>query len=45
MISGISTAIMLVAFIGIVAWAYSGARKKDFEEAAHLPLAEEGDVR
>ena len=25
-------------FIGIVVWAWSGARKKDFEEASKLPL-------
>jgi cytochrome c oxidase cbb3-type subunit 4 len=32
------TAIMLVVFIGIVAWAYSGKRRARFEEAARLPF-------
>jgi cytochrome c oxidase cbb3-type subunit 4 len=32
------TVLLLVVFVGIVVWAYSGARKKDFEEAARLPL-------
>jgi cytochrome c oxidase cbb3-type subunit 4 len=42
-VSGIATAVMFVCFIGIVAWAYSSRRRKDFDEAAHLPLADEGD--
>ena len=32
------TVLLLVVFIGIVAWAYSGKRKKDFDEAARLAL-------
>lgn len=32
------TVIVFVVFIGIVLWAYSGRRKKDFDEAARLPL-------
>jgi len=35
---GIYTVVALVAFIYIVVWAFSGKRKKDFEEAARLPL-------
>jgi len=35
------TVLLLVAFIGIVVWAYSGARKKDFDEAARLPLEDD----
>ena len=38
---GISTAFLLVAFIGLVFWAYSGKRKKTFDEAANLPFADE----
>ena len=38
---GFSTLLMLVAFIGLVAWAYSGRRKKSFDEAAQLPFADE----
>ncbi len=32
------TVAMLVLFIGIVAWAWSGKRKARFEAAARLPL-------
>jgi len=32
------TVLLLVTFIGVVIWAYSGARKKDFDEAARLAL-------
>ena len=43
--SGIATAILLVVFVGIIIWAYSGRRKKDFEEAARLPIdAEQRDA-
>jgi len=32
------TLILFVVFIGIVVWAYSGRRKKDFDEAARLAV-------
>ena len=32
------TIVVLVIFLGIVAWAWSGKRKKDFDEAANLPF-------
>ena len=35
------TVLLLVTFLGIVIWAYSSARKKDFEEAALLALDED----
>ncbi|MDZ7828651.1 MAG: cbb3-type cytochrome c oxidase subunit 3 [Halofilum sp. (in: g-proteobacteria)] len=38
------TGILILVFIGIVLWAWSSRRRKDFEEAAHLPLEDE-DVR
>lgn len=38
---GISTAMMLFAFIGVCFWAYSKKRKTAFEEAANLPFAED----
>lgn len=38
MINGIITALLVVLFIGGCFWAYSPRRKKDFEEAANLPL-------
>jgi len=37
-INSVWTVVVFVLFIGIVAWAWSGRRKKDFEEAARLPL-------
>ena len=40
MISGILTAILLVVFIGLWAWAWSHRRRRDFSEAANLPLEE-----
>lgn len=37
----IHTVLMLVAFLGIVWWAYSSKRKSSFDEAANLPFADE----
>jgi cytochrome c oxidase cbb3-type subunit 4 len=47
MVSIATTVLTFVAFLGIVAWAYSRGRKKAFEEAANAPFAlpDEGDVR
>lgn len=39
---GISTALVMAAFIALCVWAYSGKRKKSFDEAAELPFADEG---
>lgn len=41
MTSGIVTAILLAAFLGLVAWAWSKRRKRDFNEASQLPLEED----
>ena len=38
---GLWTALLLVTFAAIVAWAWSGRRKRDFDEAARLPLEED----
>ena len=35
---GLFTLLMLVLFIGIVIWAWSGKRKADFDAASRLPL-------
>lgn len=32
------TAVLFVAFIGIIWWAWSSRRQQDFEAAARLPL-------
>lgn len=38
LIHSIWTVIVFIVFIGIVLWAYSSGRKKDFDEAARLAL-------
>ena len=35
------TVLSLIAFIGIVVWAYGSGRKREFEEAAMLPFTED----
>jgi cytochrome c oxidase cbb3-type subunit 4 len=40
---GVWTAALLAVFAAIVAWAWSGRRKRDFDEAARLPLDEDSD--
>ncbi|MCC5883744.1 MAG: cbb3-type cytochrome c oxidase subunit 3 [Halomonas sp.] len=40
---GIITGLLIIAFLGITWWAYSRRRKPDFEEAAHLPFAEDDE--
>ena len=39
--SSVMTVLMLVAFLAIVAWAYDGRRRAQFEEASMLPFDEE----
>ena len=39
-VRGLFTLICLLAFVGIVFWAYSKRRKKDFDEMAQLPFRE-----
>ena len=38
---GVWTAALLAVFAAIVAWAWSSRRKRDFDEAARLPLDED----
>ena len=40
LVQGIWTIIVLVVFVGIVIWAWSGKRKKHFDEAARIPFDE-----
>ncbi|WP_339460552.1 cbb3-type cytochrome oxidase subunit 3 [Pseudomonas sp. EA_105y_Pfl2_R69] len=40
-IRGLGTAIVFIAFIGVVLWAYSSKRKSSFDEAANLPFADD----
>jgi cytochrome c oxidase cbb3-type subunit 4 len=41
-IGSVVTVVMFAAFVGIVIWAWSGKRKRDFEQAANLPFIEDG---
>jgi cytochrome c oxidase cbb3-type subunit 4 len=41
MIMGLITALLIVIFCGIVGWAYSARRKRDFERMARLPLVDD----
>ena len=43
MVSGIVTGVLLVLFLAGWGWAWSPRRKADFENAARLPLGEEGE--
>jgi len=38
---GFLTAVILFAFVGLFAWAWSSRRKADFEASAALPLEED----
>ncbi len=40
-VQGIITIVVMVTFVGIFAWAYSGRRKKQFDEAANLVFSDE----
>lgn len=40
-IQSVWTVVAFIIFVGIVIWAFSPGRKKDFDEAAQLPLDEE----
>ncbi|MGI3130235.1 cbb3-type cytochrome oxidase subunit 3 [Halopseudomonas pachastrellae] len=40
---GLGTVFAFIAFVGVVIWAYSASKKKDFDEAAQLPFADEED--
>ena len=38
------TIVVMVVFIGIVLWAYSGKRRQRFDEAANIPFNEDRPV-
>lgn len=42
---GITTLLVMIAFLGVVFWAYSKRRKNDFDEAKNLPFADEDDQK
>ena len=37
-LSGIFTALSLIAFVGVACWAYAARRRDVFERAARVPL-------
>ena len=39
---GLITIVAMMAFLGVVWWAYSSANRRRFEEDALLPFADEG---
>jgi cytochrome c oxidase cbb3-type subunit 4 len=41
MISGVITALLLLAFLGIALWAWSARAKPRFDDASRLPLDDE----
>jgi cytochrome c oxidase cbb3-type subunit 4 len=40
-LSGIFTALLILLFAGLVAWAWSSARRESFDASARLPLEED----
>ena len=42
MAHGIWTALLIILFVAMIAWAWSDRRKADFDAAAQLPL-QDGD--
>ena len=41
LIQSIWTIVVMVLFVGIVIWAWSGKRKERFDEAANIPFKED----
>lgn len=39
--SGLMTGLLLLGFIGICIWSWSGKRKESFDRMAHLPLEDD----
>ncbi len=42
-VHGIWTLLLLLIFVGIIAWVWSSKRKRHFEQAAQIPL-QDGDA-
>ncbi len=41
LVRGLATVFAMLAFTGVVIWAWSARPRKDFQEAAQLPLEED----
>ena len=44
MVSGLVTLLLLVLFVAGWIWAWRPARKRDFDDAARLPLSDDEDA-
>jgi len=42
---GFSTVLVMIAFVGVCWWAFGPSRKKQFEDAANAPFADEIDAQ
>jgi len=45
LIQSIWTVVVMVVFIGIVVWAWSGKRKQRFEQAANIPFDDDAPMQ
>ncbi len=45
MLQAIWTVVVMVTFLGIVAWAWSGKRKHDFDAASKLPFDDDNQSK
>ena len=43
-LSGIFTGLLIILFIGLVAWAWSSKRSASFQASARLPLEEDPNI-
>ncbi len=41
LLRGVATVLAMLAFVAVVAWAWNGRRRDDFNRAAQLPLEED----
>jgi cytochrome c oxidase cbb3-type subunit IV len=44
LLRGVATALAMLAFLSVVAWAWSRRRRDSFDAAARLPLEEDPDI-
>jgi cytochrome c oxidase cbb3-type subunit 4 len=44
LVSGLITVVLMLAFIGIIVWAWSSRRRARFDAAARQPLEEDRDA-
>ena len=43
-INGLFTLLLIILFLGICVWAWSGSNKRKFEKMAHLPLEDDATL-